>query len=166
MNLGVTHEAMVFLFSAVSGIFIGFIADLFFILRKKSENVSIFIDIIDITFWIICAIVMFAVIFFVNNGHIRWYEFLGVFLGSILYKFTLSRPILFILELILRIFFKIFKIFFKILLTPLIFLYNIVCEGIIRIFRPFFKFTRQMWLKVSKKLKITFTVARKNLKKR
>ncbi|MBP3337181.1 MAG: spore cortex biosynthesis protein YabQ [Clostridia bacterium] len=166
MNLGVTHEAVVFLFSVLSGIFIGFVGDLFYLLRKKSENFRIFIDITDIIFWILCAIIMFAVIFFANNGQIRWYEFLGVFLGSILYKFTLSKPILVIFELILRIFFKIFKLFFKILLTPLIFLYNIVFEGIMCIFRPFFKMVNSIRGKIVKKMHFTFRVAHKNFRKR
>lgn len=139
MDFNVSHEALVFLYSAFGGALIGILRDIFCFFRKNGEKNSIFSDIADIVFWICASVIMFSVIYFANNGTLRWYEFLGVILGTIIYTLTLSRLFLKFFELILAIFLKIFGFFLKILLTPLIFLYNIVFEGIMFIFRPMYK---------------------------
>ena len=165
MEFSVTHEAYVFLCSALAGVFISIIHDIFCAVRKKCADFGMFNDIQDIIFWIIAAIVMFAVVFFANNGEIRWYEFFGVILGAVLYIFTLSRTFLAAFEFILEIFSKIFKFFFKLLLTPLIFLYNIVFKGIVFIFRPLFKLCMKLKQRFKRRLYIFLKLTRKTLKK-
>lgn len=139
MEFSVSHEAYVFLCSAICGMFLGILYDVFRTVRRKCSDFSVLGDLQDILFWTFAAIIMLAVIFFANNGKVRWYEFLGVFLGMNIYIFTLSRIFLSVFGFILDIFLKIFKLFFKILLTPLVFLYNIVFRWIILFFKPFYK---------------------------
>ena len=165
MEFSVTHEAYVFLCSAASGVLIGMVHDIFCVIRKKCEKTEVFTDITDIVFWICAAVIMFAVIFFVNNGRIRWYEFFGVILGSLLYSFTLSRTFILAFEFVFNIFLKFFKLFFKLLLTPLIFLYNIVFKGIMFIFRPIYKVLRKLFLKLLAKVRFFTGIVRHTLKK-
>lgn len=144
MDFSVSQEAYVFLCSALAGVIIAMLRDVFYMLRKKCGHNCLLTDISDIVFWMAAAVIMFVVIFFANSGKIRWYEFMGVILGSVIYSFTLSRVFLTVLEFIYAIFLKIFKFFFKILLTPFIFLYNIVFKGIVFIFTPVFKMLRRL----------------------
>lgn len=139
MDFSVSHEAGVFLCSCLCGAFIGVVYDIFARIRAFCEKKCLFADILDIVFWICASGTVFTVIFFSNNGYVRGYEFLGIFLGLIIYFFALSKPFLAFFELFLRVFSKIFKVFLKILLTPFIFLYNIVFEGIMFIFKPVYK---------------------------
>lgn len=47
----------------------------------------------DILYWSIMAIPAYAIFFIYNNGEIRWYGALAVFLGGILYEKGISRVI-------------------------------------------------------------------------
>ncbi len=165
MEFSVTREAYVFLCSAASGVLIGMLRDIFCVIRKKCDKTEVFTDITDIVFWICAAVIMFAVIFFVNNGRIRWYEFFGVILGSLLYSFTLSRTFNLAFEFLFNVFFKFFNFFLKLLLTPLVFLYNIVFKGIVFIFRPIYKVLRKLFIKILAKARFFTGIARHTLKK-
>ncbi len=139
MDFSVTHEAYVFLISVLSGAGMGLIYDLLRCVRRCAKSTDVITDIEDIIFWAISIAVMFFSIFFTNHGVVRWYQFFGVILGSILYFLTLSRVICICVQKIIEIFLKIFIFFCKILLTPLLFTFNILYRSILFIFVPIFR---------------------------
>lgn len=47
----------------------------------------------DILYWSFAAVPAYAVFFIYNNGEIRWYGALAVFLGGILYEKGISRVV-------------------------------------------------------------------------
>lgn len=47
----------------------------------------------DIIYWTLVAIPTYAVFYIYNNGEIRWYGALAVFLGGILYENGISRVV-------------------------------------------------------------------------
>lgn len=47
----------------------------------------------DILYWSLAAVPAYAVFFIYNNGEIRWYGALAVFLGGILYEQGISRVV-------------------------------------------------------------------------
>ncbi len=161
MRVSISREAFVFLCSAMSGAGLFLLYDLFRILRKTVGVGRLFTGIQDCLFWILSFIFMFCVIFYVNNGVVRFYEILGAILGAICYGFTLSAPILRILDAIIGIFSKFFKIFFKILLTPLTFAYNIINRYIYVALRPIRKLLRHWRRQILKHLKQTHRFIRK-----
>ena len=57
---------------------IAFIFDLFRIKRKAVETGNLLTYIEDLLYWIIAALVMFAVVYLANEGELRGYIFLGV----------------------------------------------------------------------------------------
>jgi len=126
MDYSISHEVFILFCSVLSGIIISIIYDLFRLIRKNSESGFILICIQDILFWFIATFIMFYTVFDTNNGKLRWYHFLGGICGAILYFSCLSRPVIYLLHRFIRIFFKFFELFFKILLTPLKFMYNIL----------------------------------------
>ena len=121
MGVDIAKEALVFFATALTGMFCGVVFDLFSLLQKsfKKRIIITFYDVIS------CGIIFFSVfiVFLTFNAfQLRWYMFLGLFLGGVIYFFVLRRFVLFIIEKIM----KIFDFIFKILLTPGRFLYKII----------------------------------------
>lgn len=137
MEFSIAQEAYVFLASVLAGLCICVIYDLLRVIRSFAKPSAAITDIEDILFWGISAIVMFFVVFYTNFGNVRWYEFFGVLLGSVLYFFTLSKLVYCILRKAIVFFLKIFIFFCKILLTPLLFTYNIIYKSVLFLCRPF-----------------------------
>lgn len=153
MEFSVSKEAFVFLCSAAGGALIFLVYDLFRTIRRASGCSKLFVQVQDGAFWLIALGIMFYVIFTVNNGTVRFYEILGAALGAVLYGFLLSGLVLKILYTLLRLFSEIFKVFLKILLTPLVFLYNILYRYTCLLFRPFARFCRLIFRKTAEGVK-------------
>jgi len=64
---------------------IAFIYDAFRIKRRAVKTSALVTYIEDIIYWIIVSIIMFAVVYYSNEGEIRGYLFLGTILGAVLY---------------------------------------------------------------------------------
>ena len=90
MGISVPEQLWTFLYSIAYGVALGVFYDLFRVLRLIfiPSSVSAFIQ--DVLFWIISGIVTFMYMFSFNDGMIRFYMLCGVFLGWILYYFTLG----------------------------------------------------------------------------
>lgn len=107
----VTNQAFLFLIFILNGIIIGLLFDFFRILRIsfKTKNYITYIE--DIIFWILTGLIVLYSIFTFNNGEIRFFIFIGLFLGIILYISLLSNSIIkssvFIIEKVRNIFKKI-----------------------------------------------------------
>lgn len=129
LPISVSGQAQVFLYSVMGGILIAFIYDVFRIKRKAIKTSSIVIYLEDFIYWIIVAVVMFALVYYSNEGEIRGYIFIGTVLGVILYALMFSKIImkssLFIIGIICKVFKAVwmvitypFRIIFKILGIP------------------------------------------------
>lgn len=156
MEFSVTQEVYVFLSSVLSGMFICVVYDLLRVMRSYTKTTHAITDIQDIIFWCIAIIIMFFTVFHTNRGAVRWYEFLGALLGSVIYFFALSKVFCIVLKKIINIFLKIFVFFCKILLTPLVFTYNIIYKSILFIFAPIFKFLQRFARKLTSKIRIGY----------
>lgn len=160
-DFSISKEALVFLSSSAGGALIFFVYDLFRVLRKKVDTAGFLVHIQDGLFWLIAFAIMFFVVFHVNNGTVRFYELLGAGLGATIYGFALSSSVLKILNWLLVIFSKIFRIFLKILLTPLYFAYNILYRYICLILRPIMRFGRFATMRFSESVKRTGRMIKK-----
>ena len=136
MEISVTREAFVFICSVLCGGLIFLLYDLFRLIRRKTKGDMIVVHVQDGLFWILALCLLFFCVFHVNNGVLRLYEIIGAGLGALLYGLTLSPLVLRLLDQILKTFAKIFKFFCKILLTPLLFAYNIMYRCLCFIFLP------------------------------
>lgn len=90
----INNQALLFLIFSLNGIIIGLIFDFFRILRIsfKTSNLMTFIQ--DIMFWIITGISIIFFIYRFSDGIIRFYMFLGLFLGFFIYILTISQYII------------------------------------------------------------------------
>ena len=120
-----SQETQIFIWSVLCGIIIMVIYDFFSVPRRN--HFSIFTcNVFDASFVIIATGIMFFVIFSVANGCVRAFEFIGAFLGGILYRLTLGKIVPTVFCKIIMIILLFFSNFFKFLLTPIKFMYKII----------------------------------------
>ncbi len=90
MILSVKEQVYVFLLCVSIGIFIGFIYDLFKILRKSIKHKDLFIQIEDLLYWIIVTFITFLVLLHRNNGEVRMYAVIGLIIGYVINETLIS----------------------------------------------------------------------------
>ncbi len=87
----VTNQAYLFVIFTINGIIIGILFDLFRVLRRSFKTTDIVTYIQDILFWILTGFILLYSIFTFSNGEIRFYMFLAIFLGCLMYIVMFSK---------------------------------------------------------------------------
>jgi spore cortex biosynthesis protein YabQ len=127
--MDMTADALTFLLTAAAGMACGILFDIFRVLGGFGTKKRL-IPVFDLIFVLASAFMITAAFYIYSSCRLRLYMFVGVFIGVILYFLLFSSLIVRILKKI----FKLFEIIFKILLTPVHFLYKIL---VIYFFKPF-----------------------------
>ena len=91
MNSEIISQMQYFAIYILCGIFIGILFDIFRILRKSFKTPDFVTYIEDAIFGIITGIFLIFIIFIFNNGELRFYIFLALLLGNVLYLSTISK---------------------------------------------------------------------------
>lgn len=91
MHINNLEQLINFIYFIITGMILGIIFDIFRILRKSFKTSDIVTNIEDILFGIITGIILLFAIFLVNNGELRFYLFLGIVLGIIIYILYMSK---------------------------------------------------------------------------
>ncbi len=117
------NQAYVFAIFILNGLAIGFLFDIFRILRKSFKTPDIITYIQDITFWIISGALLLYFIFKFNNGELRLFIFIGIILGTLLYMLIFSRIFIKISVFSINI---IRKIFITVIIIPMKYIINIL----------------------------------------
>lgn len=115
----IENQFFLFLIFIVNGILIGILFDFFRILRKSFKTNDFFTYLEDIIFWIITGIILLYSIFTFNNGEIRFFMFIGVLVGIILYILSISSFIIKINVTILTFFKNIIIKIFNCIIFPI-----------------------------------------------
>jgi len=87
-------EMSLFLVCLALGAGLAMVYDGLRILRLMISHQDWVVDIEDLCYWIFTAWMVFRTLFYHNQGMLRGYAFLGMFLGMILYLLTVSRLLL------------------------------------------------------------------------
>ncbi len=87
----ISQEAYIFFFTIYGGILIGFIYDLYKIFRRIFHPKRIATLVQDLIFWIIITTVAFYLLILSNQGELRFYNFIGFIIGSLIYNLALSK---------------------------------------------------------------------------
>lgn len=129
------NQAYLFAVFVINGFLIGLLFDVFRILRKtfKTNDLATYIE--DILFWVITGIMTLAFIFYFNNGEIRFYVFLGIILGVLIYILTISKYVISVSVKIIKYIKNILATVIKILEYPLEIAWKTLNKII---FKPFF----------------------------
>ena len=132
MILSISNQFTIFLLSVIFGFCAAFFYDFLVIFRKIIKHYKFFVHIEDFLYWTVLALLMFFIMLEENYGEIRGFLILGVFLGMILYYFSLSEYFLSISDKVLRLIKKILMFLFKLVFTPI--------EYVFKFFRKIFFF--------------------------
>lgn len=68
----------------------GMLYDLIRIFRKIIPHSNWSVQIEDAIYWVVCALTGFSILYMHNYGQIRFFVFIGIILGSVLYFCTFS----------------------------------------------------------------------------
>lgn len=136
MTISVSTQAFTFLCSVIGGIVIALIYDIFRIKRKAFKTGKFLTYIEDLLFWLLVAVVMFAMVYYSNEGELRSYLFIGAFIGVVFYAMLLSKPIMNSSLFIINVLRKVFKITFTIVTYPFMLLFKLLAIPL-RISRKF-----------------------------
>ncbi len=101
--MNVFSQEEIFLLFFIIGVIIGLVFDFFKVLRKvfKTKDLITFIE--DLLFLLISgSLVVFGIIK-LNGGEVRFYLFLGIFFGILIYSLTISKLYVIILYEFVRI---------------------------------------------------------------
>lgn len=131
------YELKTFFASIILAFLVGILYDFFRSIRACTKMTLLW----DILMWISVLFLVVFVWFFTQNGEVRWYMILGTLLSGIIYLLTLSKYVFFVLRFWVDKICRIFRIIFKILLTPLAFLCKMISVYVIR---AKFKFSRKV----------------------
>lgn len=107
MTFYVTNQNFVILCLFLLGFALGVLFDAFSVKRIFIRTPQILLVAEDLIFSLLALIFFLITIFITNYGYVRWYEFLSLLCGFLLYKFFISYFVIsasvFIIRLILRV---------------------------------------------------------------
>lgn len=127
------------------GFKLAFVYDAFLIFRNVIRHKNIFVYVEDFIYWLFCAFFVFDSLYDIGDGYIRWYMALGVGIGMLFYKLTISKWLVKICSIILNL--------IKAFIMKLLFF----------LMKPFLKLGRDIkrvfhYMKVRSKKKLTRTL--------
>lgn len=86
MSLEIMNESVFWLCCFLTGIAITIVYDLLRIARRVVKHLYMVIALEDIVFWMFVAVVLFLLLYHMNNGTLRWFAVFGLFAGMLFYK--------------------------------------------------------------------------------
>ncbi|MBS4960135.1 MAG: spore cortex biosynthesis protein YabQ [Clostridiales bacterium] len=138
MILSFSEQTKLFLYAVLIGAGMGLFFDCFRILRKAFSHSSFLVQLEDGIYWAAMAVCVFRLLLDANDGQIRFFLFLGMFDGAILYFFTFSRLLIPMADQVIFIANKCISIFIEIMFTPFRLLWLILRRPVL-FWRNFFR---------------------------
>ncbi len=115
-------QGQIFILFFVAGICIGLIYDIFRVLRKNFHTSDLITQIEDVIFLVFSGFLVLYSILKFNNGEVRFYLFMAIFLGILLYFLTISKPYVIIINVIVKFCKNILVFIIKLIKIPYIFI--------------------------------------------
>jgi len=126
MLMSTVNQAYVFLSTVYGGIIIGFIYDLYRMIRRIIRPKRFMTGALDMLFWLTTSLVTFIVLYFANGGEVRLYTFLGFILGFTIYMLALSPFVMGLFYWLYGLTKKVLNFLMRIIMVPIRFLWRII----------------------------------------
>ncbi|MDF2566818.1 MAG: yabQ [Oscillospiraceae bacterium] len=170
MEVSISEQSLIFLYSCVLGIGLGIVYDIFRIIRLAIKTGPIIIFIQDTIYFMVAAFSTFTFLLFFTDGQIRVYVLIGEFLGWILYYFTMGKLVINASKFIIKIIKIIFKWIYKIFIRPFViifsYIYHKICELFVNISRIFKKVSQKRKFLLKKKAVLLYNLNNKRREKK
>ncbi len=159
MEIHAAEQGLIFVGMFLCGIGFGIMFDFFRAVRKIVPMNSLWVNLTDLMFWIVCTTAVFFTARRTNQGELRWYEFIGLFLGTGLYFLMFGSMMATWMAKVLRLLLRLMVLILRILSFPVrLLLYPI--RWVVKMTAPFRKklafslsVRRQKWLFTRQQLK-------------
>lgn len=102
MSNFMAYENIFLLHSIGMGIFITFVYDLLRIMRRVIRHNNFWVSLEDLLFWIFCALAVFALMYNMGNGSLRWFAVFGALGGMLAYLKIVSPRLVRIMTTFLK----------------------------------------------------------------
>lgn len=150
----VNNQAYLFIIFTLDGILIGILFDFFRVLRKTFKTKDFITYIEDIIFWIFTGFIILYSMCMFCNGELRFFMFIGIIIGIVMYMITISRFVIkvsvFIINWLKKVlifpFQIIYKVTKKIIFRPILF----ICVNLRKRFLGNLKENRGFFMKKEK----------------
>ena len=103
MEASVTVQTMEFIHSAVLGVLLGVMYDVFRLLRTYIKPGRFFTAVLDVVYWLVAILALLAFVLTFSQGQMRWYVLLGAFSGGFVYICTFSRLFFRTIDIIIKL---------------------------------------------------------------
>lgn len=91
VSASISNEAILLGISLCVGAGLFFLYDMLRIFRRIKKHGTLLIGIEDFLYWLICAVVVFLMLYQENDGMVRGFALGGILIGMLAYYFLLSR---------------------------------------------------------------------------
>jgi spore cortex biosynthesis protein yabQ len=126
------NQAYLFLIYCLCGIIIGIFFDIFRILRKSFKTNDFVTYIEDILFGIVTGIFLIIILFIFSNGTLRFYIFLALILGLLVYFTLISKYFVKFNVLIITTIKNVILKILRIILYPIIKIWTIIRKKMLK----------------------------------
>lgn len=118
MGVNLEDQAVVFGLVFLCGAAVGVLFDIFRILRREVGAGARLTNVLDALFWVLAAILSSLWLYTVNDGELRWFEFLALAAGAGIYFAIISPALVFVVRWVIGIIKKVVLFVIKVLLLP------------------------------------------------
>lgn len=125
--------------SLLLGIGIIILYDCLRILRNVISHMGVIITLEDILYWIVCAFLIFRMLYNENDGIPRWFSVGGIILGMLICQYTISELLVRCLSLLINKVIEYFVKVFRILTKPFVLVGKKTGKGGKKVVRSFIK---------------------------
>jgi len=128
-------QGLLFLTTVAAGFAIGFVYDIFRIVRKTVPHSHLMVQVEDVLYWVAVSLLMFYFMLHRNYGEIRFFSIAGAALGMILYFYSVSVIVMKVSVAVIGFMQKVILAVVGILLAPFKWLVNIMgppCRWLLR----------------------------------
>ena len=91
MSRNIIADLDLWLVSITAGVCMAFAYDILRLFRRLVRHGRLAVDVEDLLYWVICFFASFTILYYGNNGVIRFVAVLGAALGMLLYSVTIGR---------------------------------------------------------------------------
>ena len=158
-------QAYLFLIFSIDGILIGLLFDFFRILRKSFKTPDFVTYIEDIVFWFLTGLIILYSIFTFNNGELRAYIFIALFIGIVIYILALSKYIIKINVTIIKFIKSIASKIINIIMFPFKIVLNLLKKVFLKPIRFIYLNIHKKMTNILKNIQIRLNSGKKTIKK-
>ncbi|MCM3786504.1 spore cortex biosynthesis protein YabQ [Neobacillus mesonae] len=120
----------------LSGAMMGVVYDSYRVLSGQLRFPRWSIHILDLMYWLIAALFIFRTLYTINHGDLRFYVFLGLFIGVWVYflvlSVTIQKIVVMLIGIIKRLVYMVYRVLYVLIVLPI--------KGSLRILRIIFGF--------------------------